>query len=103
LLCLAPRPGLTAKSLKLATFVCVLDAELIEVIDTVKEGRDPKDDKFLALAVGGGASHIVSGDADLSTLLPFRSRLGLCQERVRRSARGPRDTGSGSPMIVALA
>src|SRR6184192_2521756 len=37
----------------------VRDAELVEVTDEVKECRDPKDDKFLALAVSGKASHIV--------------------------------------------
>ena len=34
--------------------------------------RDPKDDKFLALAVNGHADLIVTGDADLLTLNPFR-------------------------------
>jgi putative PIN family toxin of toxin-antitoxin system len=38
----------------------------------VVECRDPKDDKFLALAVGGHATHIVSGDMDLLILDPFR-------------------------------
>lgn len=33
--------------------------------------RDPKDDKFLELAVSGGARVIVSGDADLLSLNPF--------------------------------
>lgn len=34
--------------------------------------RDPKDDKFLELAVSGRATHIISGDTDLLTLNPFR-------------------------------
>lgn len=34
--------------------------------------RDPKDDKFLACAVEGGADYIVSGDGDLLTLENFR-------------------------------
>ena len=34
--------------------------------------RDPKDDKFLELAVNGHADLIVSGDADLLTLNPFQ-------------------------------
>ena len=34
--------------------------------------RDQKDDKFLELAVGGRATHIVTGDADLLTLNPFQ-------------------------------
>lgn len=50
----------------------VRDAELVEVADAVKECRDPKDDKFLALAVSGRATHIVSGDSDLLALHPFR-------------------------------
>ncbi len=42
------------------------------VTSTVTECRDPKDDKFLELAISGRASHIVSGDADLLVLNPFR-------------------------------
>ena len=34
--------------------------------------RDPKDDKFLSLAITAGADCIVSGDADLLSLHPFR-------------------------------
>jgi len=34
--------------------------------------RDAKDDKFLELAVSGCASYIISGDADLLVLHPFR-------------------------------
>ena len=33
---------------------------------------DPKDDKFLSLAVSGQATHIVTGDADLLALHPFQ-------------------------------
>jgi uncharacterized protein len=33
---------------------------------------DPKDDKFLELAVNGHADLIISGDADLLALDPFR-------------------------------
>jgi putative PIN family toxin of toxin-antitoxin system len=33
--------------------------------------RDPKDDKFLALAVHGGDSLLITGDQDLLTLHPF--------------------------------
>jgi predicted nucleic acid-binding protein len=33
---------------------------------------DPKDDKFLELAVNGHADMIVSGDSDLLALNPFR-------------------------------
>ncbi|HEY5210063.1 MAG TPA: putative toxin-antitoxin system toxin component, PIN family [Stellaceae bacterium] len=34
--------------------------------------RDPTDDKFLELAINGRADVIVSGDADLLVLHPFR-------------------------------
>jgi uncharacterized protein len=38
---------------------------------TVSECRDPKDDKFLEVAVAGKADVIVSGDEDLEVLDPF--------------------------------
>lgn len=34
--------------------------------------RDPRDNKLLELAVSGSASDIVTGDADLLVLHPFR-------------------------------
>jgi putative PIN family toxin of toxin-antitoxin system len=33
--------------------------------------RDPKDDKFLSLALAGGARFLVTGDSDLSAQDPF--------------------------------
>jgi hypothetical protein len=51
----------------------VHEAELVEVTDAVTECRDPKDNKFLELAVSGRASCVVSGDPDLLTMHPFRS------------------------------
>ena len=50
----------------------VRESELIEITESVTECRDPKDDKFLELAISGGATHIVSGDNDLLALHPFR-------------------------------
>ena len=50
----------------------VREAEVVEVAKAIRECRDPKDDKFLELAVSGKASHIISGDADLLALNPFR-------------------------------
>ena len=32
----------------------------------------PKDNKFLELAISGGATHLVTGDDDLLVLHPFR-------------------------------
>lgn len=48
------------------------DSEWITVTESVAVCRDPKDDKFLSLALSGGATHIVSGDSDLLVLHPFR-------------------------------
>lgn len=47
-------------------------AEAIEIIQPVTGCRDPKDDKYLELAVNGRASHLITGDADLLSLNPFR-------------------------------
>ena len=50
----------------------VHEAELIVVTDNVTACRDPADNKFLELAMSGGASHIVTGDSDLLALHPYR-------------------------------
>jgi len=50
----------------------IRDAEDVVVTIRLRECRDPKDDKFLELAIEGRATHIVSGDQDLLTLSPFR-------------------------------
>ncbi len=50
----------------------VNEAQLVNVAETVTDCRDPRDNKFLELAVSGRATHIVSGDADLLVLHPFR-------------------------------
>ncbi|CAN5567555.1 hypothetical protein BH10ACI4_BH10ACI4_32700 [soil metagenome] len=47
-------------------------AVLIEEVTAVSACRDPKDDKFLALALMGHANLILSGDQDLLSLHPFR-------------------------------
>jgi uncharacterized protein len=49
------------------------DAELVAITERIAACRDPKDDKFLELAVNGHADLIVSGDADLLALNPFRA------------------------------
>jgi putative PIN family toxin of toxin-antitoxin system len=56
------------------TFVAVLtrETEWVDVTEKLMVCRDPKDNKFLELAVAGGASYIVSGDSDLLALHPFR-------------------------------
>ena len=42
--------------------------EMVEIVETVQASRDPKDDKFLDVAVNGRADVIVTGDKDLLTL-----------------------------------
>ena len=51
----------------------ILAAERVEPSGTVKECRDPKDDKYLALAASGRADCIVSGDIrHLLSMHPWR-------------------------------
>lgn len=50
----------------------VREAEVIDIVDAVTDCRDPKDNKFLELALNGRGSHIVTGDSDLLVLHPFR-------------------------------
>lgn len=46
--------------------------ELVPIVHSVRACRDPRDDKFLELAVNGSATAIVTGDRDLLSLDPFR-------------------------------
>jgi putative PIN family toxin of toxin-antitoxin system len=48
-------------------------AEWVPVTTAVRLCRDPKDDRFLELAVDGQAHMIVTGDKDLLALSPFRA------------------------------
>lgn len=50
---------------------------MIDITETIIACRDPKDDKFLSLAVSANAEYIVSGDHDLLVLNPFRNILIL--------------------------
>jgi uncharacterized protein len=47
-------------------------AELVPIIQVVRECRDPKDDKFLDVALNGRADVIITGDADLLGMSPWR-------------------------------
>jgi putative PIN family toxin of toxin-antitoxin system len=47
-------------------------AEVVTIVDRIAVCRDPTDDKFLELAVNGRADLILTGDADLLVLNPFR-------------------------------
>jgi putative PIN family toxin of toxin-antitoxin system len=48
------------------------ETELITINETIDICRDPKDNKFLELAISGKATHIITGDKDLLELHPFR-------------------------------
>ena len=50
----------------------ILEAVFVEIIKTIQVCRDPKDNKFLELAVNGNTSHLITGDEDLLTLNPFQ-------------------------------
>ncbi len=50
----------------------VQTARFVTITESIEVCRDPKDDKFLELAVCGQASHLISGDDDLLALNPFR-------------------------------
>jgi putative PIN family toxin of toxin-antitoxin system len=53
--------------------IVLLTARRIEPSEVVRECRDPKGDKYLALAAAGGANVIVSGDLrHLPSMHPWR-------------------------------
>lgn len=47
-------------------------AERVTVLHPVQACRDPKDDRLLEVAVNGAAACVITGDADLLALAPFR-------------------------------
>ena len=55
------------------------ESTIVEITDDIRVCRDPKDDKFLTLAVSGDASCLITGDDDLLVLNSFRGILILIQ------------------------
>jgi len=47
-------------------------AEFVPIVYPVRECRDPKDDKFLEVALNGKAELILTGDADLLAMHPWQ-------------------------------
>jgi len=47
-------------------------AEFVPIVQLVRECRDPRDDRFLEVALNGKADLILTGDADLLALHPWR-------------------------------
>jgi uncharacterized protein len=53
--------------------IVIIACERVELIQAVRACRDPKDDKYLALAASGHADVIVSGDVQhLLAMHPWR-------------------------------
>src|SRR5665213_2330612 len=91
------RPGiakLTVSSLRLEITGLLATAERIEITESVAVCRDPKDDKFLELALAGNANVIVTGDADLLALHPFRGIPILTPASFIHSLRAPHPDAS---------
>jgi uncharacterized protein len=59
-------------------------SEQVEIAQPIVACRDPKDDKFLSLAVAAGADCIVSGDDDLLSMNSFRGIPILAVSEFRR-------------------
>jgi len=56
------------------SFLAALTREMqwVDVDVQITACRDPKDKKFLELAMSGNGTHVISGDADLLALHPFQ-------------------------------
>ena len=50
----------------------VRDALIVKPSEPVSQGRDPRDNMLLEVAVAGAATLIVTGDADLLCMNPFQ-------------------------------
>lgn len=50
----------------------IQESVFVDITEKIQVCRDPKDNKFLELAVSGGASYLITGDDDLLILHPFR-------------------------------
>jgi putative PIN family toxin of toxin-antitoxin system len=54
-------------------FLAIFANEVTLVTERIVLCRDPRDDRFLELAIAGAASRLVTGDRDLLILNPFRN------------------------------
>lgn len=66
------RPYLVPEEREQFIIALLKESLFIDINETIQVCRDPKDDKFLELAVNGRADCIITGDKDLLTLNPFR-------------------------------
>jgi len=70
---------------------------MVTITQTMATCRDPADDKFLDVALTGGASLILTGDADLLALHPFH---GIDILRPAHFLAAPPDAGQKSTDAV---
>lgn len=64
--------NLSEQDIHTVVSLILLRGEAVKKPEPIRACRDPKDDKFLEVAVSGEAEVIVSGDEDLLVLNPFR-------------------------------
>ncbi len=62
---------ITAQDIQTIVGLILLRGEAVSPHAPIAACRDPRDDKFLAVAVAGRADALVSGDEDLLVLHPF--------------------------------
>jgi putative PIN family toxin of toxin-antitoxin system len=63
--------GVTDQDIRTVVALILLRGESVQVEERIVACRDPRDDKFLEVAVAGKADAIVSGDEDLLVLHPY--------------------------------
>jgi putative PIN family toxin of toxin-antitoxin system len=63
---------ITESEIELAVESYLRASKVVEVIFHIQACRDPKDNKFLDVAVSSVADCLITGDDDLLTLHPFR-------------------------------
>ncbi|MEM7127269.1 MAG: putative toxin-antitoxin system toxin component, PIN family [Chloroflexota bacterium] len=64
---------LSEQDIQTVLSLILLRGDAVECRESINDCRDPKDNKFLEVAVAGQADAVVSGDDDLQSLHPFRS------------------------------
>ena len=63
-----------AKSIRQELLETLVEASLlVQPSESIDECRDPKDNKYLELAISGHAESLITGDEDLLVLNPFRN------------------------------
>jgi uncharacterized protein len=64
--------GIDDEAITTTIELILLRGEGVEPTERIAACRDPKDDKFLEVAVAGKADALATGDEDLLTLHPFQ-------------------------------